>query len=137
MDYRAGSEPDPHPPAPLDLVPILGTWWNTNHRTMGITKVELVVRGRTPWMRVWAADPLDGPHEWGEAPVTAVYADGPFSSVVAGYTATFELGHARTAIQANLNLGLTILAAFTTFLDGSGRANYLSREFYSQVGEWP
>jgi hypothetical protein len=29
-----------------------------------------------------------------------------------------------------MNHGLTIVAAFTTFTDGSGRGNFMSREFY-------
>lgn len=136
---------------PLDPTPVLGTWWNTNQRTWGIHRAELTERAGTEsdgnegdgtegdrnavWMHVWAADPaMAEPVDWGEVAVERLYTDGPRSNVVCGYTATFELGHARTHIQANQNHGLTVLAAFTTFTDDSGRLSYFSREFYHRRG---
>jgi len=125
---------------PLDPTAVLGTWWNTNQRTWGIYRAELTKRdgetdGSAVWMHVWAADPTAGePIDWGEVAVERLYTDGPRSNVVCGYTATFELGHARTHIQANQNHGLTVLAAFTTFTDDSGRLSYFSREFYHRRG---
>lgn len=116
---------------PIDVTPLLGTWHNTNHRTWGIARAEITRRDDGLWLHVWTADPIDGPHDWGEA-AASVYTDGPFSNRAAGFTATFELGHARTHLQAYTDHGLTIIAAFTTFLDDSGRSNYFSREPFTR-----
>jgi hypothetical protein len=125
----------PVPPETIDHTPILGAWTNTNPRTWGISHVDLAARDGRVWMRVRTADPGAGPHDWGETAVDRIYTDGPFSSHVVGYVATFVLGHARIDVQANMNHGLTVVAAFTTFTDGSGRSNYFSREFFHRRGE--
>jgi hypothetical protein len=116
---------------PLDPEPVLGTWLNSNHRTWGIAQLDLSERDGRVWIHVLGADPPDGKtHDWGEAVADQLYTAGPLATQVCGYAARFDLGHARSLIQANMNHGLTILAAFTTFTDGSGRSNFMSREFY-------
>jgi hypothetical protein len=119
---------------PIDVTSMLGAWRNTNHSTWGIARAEMSRRDGAVYMRVWGADPTTGhTHDWGEEAVEELYTDGPFSSRVCGFAVTYDLGHARTRIEANMDHGLTVLAAFTTFTDGSGRANYLTREFYHRT----
>jgi hypothetical protein len=127
---RPADNVSPPSTGPLDPAGILGLWRNTNNRSWGICRAELTQRDSQVWMHVWAADPVEGERDWGEVPIDRLYTDGPFSQVVCGYIATFDLGHARTQIQANQNHGLTVLAAFTTFTDSSGRCGFLSREFF-------
>jgi hypothetical protein len=117
----------------IDPTPALGQWLNTNRRTWGITRAEVTQRDGQIWLQVWAADPEEGPRDWGTVPVERLYADGPSSNRVAAYQATFDLGHARTLVQANITLGVAILAAFTTFTDDSGRVNYMSREYFHRI----
>lgn len=115
---------------PVDPAPILGAWSNTNLSTWGISRAELVQRDGGIDLQVTGADPLGEAHDWGRVAVDTVFTDGPGSNRACGYTAAFDLGHARTRIQANTNHGLSVIAAFTVFTDGSGRLSYLSREFY-------
>jgi hypothetical protein len=126
------------PSGSIDVEPMLGMWRNANHRTWGICAVSLSLNetdGRI-WAHAWAADPGAGEiHDWGEVPLDGIYADGPRSRKVCGYRATFELPHARTQIQVNVLHSISVCAAFTTFTDGSGRANYMSREFLHRRGE--
>lgn len=116
----------------IDPAPVLGQWSNTNHRSWGVSHAELVRRDGGLDVRIIGADPQDQPHDWGRAPVARLFTDGPGSSRVCAYTATFELAHARTEIQANVNHGLTVVTALTSFTDGSGRLSYLTREFLSR-----
>jgi hypothetical protein len=118
------------PPGPVDPSPALGVWLNTNRSTWGVERAELARRDGGVEMHVLAADPLGESHDWGRTVVERLYTDGPGSPRLCGYTATFDLGHARTHIQTNLAHGLTVIAAFTTFTDGSGRSSYLSREYF-------
>ncbi|GFJ92750.1 hypothetical protein [Phytohabitans rumicis] len=97
--------------------------------------MELVERDGQVRAHAWATDPHAGViRDWGEVPLDGLYADGPTSNNVCGYRATFDLGHARTQIQANMLHSVMVCAAFTTFTDGSGRVNYLSREFLHRRG---
>ena len=117
----------------LDPAPTLGAWSNTNYRSLGISHAELLRRRDGGLdVRIIGTDPPDRSHDWGRASSTRLFTDGPGSSRVCAYTATFELAHARTEIQAEVKHGLTIAAAFTSFTDGSGRANYYSREFLTR-----
>lgn len=117
-------------PERVDPAPALGVWWNTDPGSCGVQRAELRMHKGAVRVRITGTGPGHEQHDWGETTVDRVYTDGPGSGSVCGYTAEFDLGHARTRLQANLNHGLTVIAAFTTFTDGSGRAGYLSREFF-------
>jgi hypothetical protein len=117
----------------LDPSPIVGSWWNTNPRTWGLREAEIRLEGRAFAVAAVAAASADSDCDWGHALVERMFTDGPASDRVCGYTATFELGHARTNLQANMNHGLTIIAAFTTFADQSGRLSYMTREFFHRA----
>ncbi|MGH3681838.1 MAG: hypothetical protein ACRDT2_16515 [Natronosporangium sp.] len=119
-------------PERVDLAPILGGWSNTNLSTWGISRAELVQQDGGVALHIVAADPVAEPHDWGRVPVDRVFTDGPGSNHACGYTAAFDLGHARTRIQGNTSHGLSVIAASTVFTDGSGRLSYLSREFYDR-----
>jgi hypothetical protein len=45
-------------------------------------------------------------------------------------TATFQLGFMRADTHLRINKGVFVIVLFVTFLDDSGRANYLNREFF-------
>jgi len=44
--------------------------------------------------------------------------------------ATFDLSFMRAETHMRINKGVFVIVLFATFLDGSGRANYLNREFF-------
>ncbi len=125
MDQTSGK-----PVEMLDPSPIAGSWCNTNPRTWGLREVEVGLDGRAVTAAAVAAASANGDCDWGHVLVERIFTDGPASGRVCGYTATFDLGHARTSLQANQNHGLTVIAAFTTFTDQSGRLSYMTREFF-------
>jgi hypothetical protein len=45
-------------------------------------------------------------------------------------TATFDFGFMRADAHIRINKGVFVIVLFATFLDDSGRANYLNREFF-------
>lgn len=115
---------------PLDPAPIVGVWSNTNLSTCGINRAEVISQDGGVDLHLLAADPPGAPRDWGRVRVDKVFTDGPGSNRACGYIAAFDLGHARTRIQANTSHNLTVIAATTIFTDDSGRLSYLSREFY-------
>jgi hypothetical protein len=44
--------------------------------------------------------------------------------------ADFELGFMRAETYLRVNKGVLVIVLFVTFRDGSGRSNYLNREFF-------
>jgi hypothetical protein len=44
--------------------------------------------------------------------------------------ATFEFGFMRAETHIRINKGVLVVVLFATFLDDSGRSNYLNREFF-------
>jgi hypothetical protein len=117
----------------LDPTPIVGHWWNTNPRTWGLRETEIRLDNRAVAMAAVAAASADSDRDWGQVQVERMFTDGPASDRVCGYLATFDLGHARTSLQANMVYGLTIITALTTFTDQSGRLSYMTREYFHRV----
>lgn len=115
-----------------DLSVTTGKWLNTNSESLGITRVISSIRDEALRLQPFGAS-AEGLCNWGEVKVGQVYADSVSSGRAMAFTTIYDFGFMQSHLQANVNLGLLVLAAFNTFRDGSGRSNYFSREFYRQV----
>jgi hypothetical protein len=125
------------PPQTSQMDPLLGTWINTNRTPQGIARLHLTMRdGRVTMCAVSTrGDVL--PAEWGEIPADAVYSDRLDSGKMIAFTARRDFGGMTAHLQANVSLGLLILAVFYVIRDGSGRANFYAREFYRRADADP
>jgi hypothetical protein len=113
----------------LDCSPLVGTWVNTRSDTRGIVKVVLGARDGALTVRAFGVcDP--SPCDWGEVQADVIYADNIRSQKAIAFTAFYDFGFMESYLQANVSMGLLIIAGFNIFKDGSGRSNYFSREFY-------
>ncbi len=109
----------------LDITPLLGTWMNTNKDSRGITRVVLTSKSGALMVRVFA-DTKD----WGEVEAEAVYAANINAQEAAAFTASYDLGPIETHLEANMSMGLLIIASLNRFKDRAGQSNQFSREFY-------
>jgi hypothetical protein len=127
---READRLDGAPPAagPLDVSPLLGIWTNTNPASRGIVRFVLGCRDGILTVRSFGAGSPE--RDWGEVEAERVYTDGIASRNVMSFTARYDFGFLECHLQANMNLGLLVVAGFNTFKDGSGRSSYFSREFY-------
>ena len=116
----------------IDCSLLVKTWANTNEHTRGIRHVTIVDRRGSLFVKIEGAGG-DSPLDWGEVQVDTVYAATADSRVPMSFTATFDLGFMQSHVQANVNQGLLVMAAFNAFADGSGRAAYFSREFFHEA----
>jgi hypothetical protein len=116
----------------IDPGPICGTWINTNPMTRGIARVTVEQRGAAAVVRVLAAGP-EGLIDWGEVGTQALYARDSGSRKATAFEARYDFGFMESLLQANLSLGLLVVAGLNIFKDGSGRRNYFSREFFYQA----
>jgi hypothetical protein len=119
-------------PVTLDIDPILGTWVNTNPSSRGIVRLHLSSTDGGLTIRPFAAGGAV-PGDWGEIPADAVYGDRLEAGTAVAFTAGRDFGFMRSQLQANVSLGLLIVAAFHVFTDGSQRSNFYAREFYRRT----
>jgi hypothetical protein len=109
--------------------PLLGTWSNTNSSTWGIAKLTISQEEGTAYVRVFGSGPSDL-IDWGKKPIETIYAKDAGSAEAVAFDARYDLGFMHVVMEANVNLGLLVVACLNTFKDNSGRSNYFSREFF-------
>lgn len=116
-------------PPTLDLAPLVGTWLNFNVDSTGICRAD-VTMGGPPMVRLFGSADT-GPHDWGTVeaePLSADVASHESDAFVAGY----DLGYAQVSAVAYFQRRLLTIDAGTTYVDGSGRADYFTRaHFYN------
>jgi hypothetical protein len=113
---------DPKREAQVDIRPLVGRWVNSNRETTWIKRFILAEKNGSFTMRTFDAEGAD----WGEVEI-ATYTD---NIGELAFHAIYDLGFVESLLAANTNKGLIVIAAFHRFRDGSGRSNFLCREFY-------
>jgi hypothetical protein len=113
----------------IDPTPLLGEWINTNWSTRGIVKAVIRLEGNDVHVRIIGASP-SSTTDWGETRADALYSSNVQASDAMALSATYDFGFLETRLEANLSLGLLVIANLNTFHDDSGRSNYFSREFF-------
>jgi hypothetical protein len=109
---------------------LIGRWVNASSETNGLA--EFVVEqdgdrfyvsadgvgahGLIPWPKIPAKALANLEEEAGQRAVALA--------------ATFDFGFMRAETQIRVNKGVLVVVLFCTFLDDSGRSNYVNREFF-------
>lgn len=114
--------------AALDRSVLAGDWRNTNARG-GIERIvcEPAAGGGMTVQCHGRCEPQT--RDWGsaDAKLFAFEFDGRQAGA---FAAVFDLGFEEVRMQANVKLGVLVVVTLTRFRDGSGRANYFTREFF-------
>ena len=109
---------------------LLGRWLNTNWETRGIAECTVARDGDEISVEIIGVG-ADGPIHWPTARATPLAnLEEEAGQRTVAMTATFDLGFMRADTHIRINKGVFVIVLFTTFLDDSGRANYLNREFF-------
>jgi hypothetical protein len=116
--------------AELDLSSLVGRWKNTNSATHGISHIVISEEGKNLRVQTFGAF-ASGPRDWGEGLATT-YAYSVAGDIVAGFELTYDFGAQETLVTAIHNRGVLVIHAYHRFKDGSGRSNYISKEFFHQ-----
>jgi hypothetical protein len=121
-------------PYEVDPSPLLGDWINTNGTTTGIARVAISRDRDSVSISIWPAEmPRADPRYRATADV--VYSNGPTATAAMALSASYKDESLDTQLEANLSLGLLVIATCHTFRNGGGRSNYFSREFFHYAGE--
>jgi hypothetical protein len=121
--------PELHTTAP-NLEKLVGRWLNTNRETRGIA--ECTITSEAGQIRVSVVGVGDGgPVAW---PTVSAHAVANLEEEAGQRTgalmATFDFEFMRAETHIRINKGVLVIVLFVTFLDESGRSNYLNREFF-------
>jgi hypothetical protein len=134
MNFKQKSHlhPDLLDPAAANLNPdkLLGRWLNTNWETRGIAECTVACDGADISVDIIGVGE-DGPIHWPTARATPLAnLEEEAGQRTMAIAATFDFGFMRVDTHIRINKGVFVIVLFATFLDGSGRANYLNREFF-------
>lgn len=116
--------------AKLNLSSLIGRWKNTNSATRGISHIVISEDGKNLRVQTFGAC-ASGPRDWGESLATT-YAYSMAGDIVAGFELTYDFGSQVTLVTAIHNRGVLVIHAYHRFKDGSGRSNFISKEFFHQ-----
>jgi hypothetical protein len=114
----------------LDLSSLIGRWKNTNSATRGISEIIISEDGENLRVQTLGAC-ASGPRDWGEGRATT-YAYSVAGDIVAGFELTYDFGAQETLVTAIHNRGVLVIHAYHRFKNGSGRSNFISKEFFHQ-----
>ncbi|MDQ3803028.1 MAG: hypothetical protein M3416_04130 [Acidobacteriota bacterium] len=114
----------------LNADKLTGRWRNTNPQTRGIAEINIAQDGERFGVSA-AGVGAGGLVEWPEteARVLANLEEEAGQRALA-LAATFDFGFMRAETYLRVNKGVLVIVLFVTFLDGSGRSNYVNREFF-------
>ena len=116
--------------ATMNVDRLLGRWLNTNYETRGIAECT-VARDADGFNVNVVGVGDDGPIEWPAAramPLANLEEEAGQRTMA--LLATFEFDFMRVETHLRINKGVFVIVLFATFLDDSGRSNYLNREFF-------
>ena len=121
-------EPGADAAGPPDLSPLLGTWHNTDAATGHIARLTLRRNGERVTVQAYGADD-SAVIDWGEVDVEA-FVTGVTRQEGVGFCTVYDFGFMETKMVSNHSKGILVIQTYNSFKDGSGRANYFSREFF-------
>src|SRR5271167_744710 len=109
---------------------LTGRWVNTNRETQGIAEL-MIERDGDQFNVSGVAVGTDGPIAW---PITKARALANLEEEAGQRTmalaAIFDFGFMTAEVYLRVNKGVLAIVLFSTFQDDSGRANYVTREFF-------
>jgi hypothetical protein len=122
------TDPETAPGGDLDLESLLGIWYATDLHADGVVRMVLGTRDGSLTVQAFGAGEPE-PHDWGEIPAEA-FGSGVTARTAMAFSAVYRFEFLQVVLAAYGKQGILVLDTFNTFLDGSGRANYFSREFF-------
>jgi hypothetical protein len=114
----------------LNVSSLPGTWVNSNRESRGIARLVFGTQSGALALRGFGTHP-DGVADWGASGPIITYAAGADGTATSAFTTSFDLPSARIDLEGNVNRGVLVLACYTRYRDGRGRAPVFAREYFT------
>jgi hypothetical protein len=124
--------PDLKPPRPRIVVETLaGSWRKTNEKAQWIDSLIVDTEGDDLYVAIFGSAP-PSPPSWGRVRAERLYSGGigTGDSRAGAFTAHYDFDDFDVEVQANLNLGLLVVATFVTFRNAGPYSDRFTREFF-------
>lgn len=114
----------------LNAAKLTGRWLNTDTETQGLA--EITIKQAADEFEISAvAAGADRPIEWPPTRAKALAnLEEEAGQRAVALAVTFDFGFMTVEAHIRVNKGVLVIVLFHTFLDNSGRSNYVNREFF-------
>lgn len=134
LEFKQSSHLDPALSDPAVIVAnvdkLTGRWVNTSRETGGIRECVIERDGLNLSVHLAGAGD-NGPIVWPTASAKILAnLEEEAGQRTAALAATFDFGFMRSETYIRINKGVLVIVLFNSFLDNSGRSNYVTREFF-------
>lgn len=137
LEFKQSSHLDPALSDPAAIVAnvgkLTGRWVNTNRETRGIAECVIEPDSQDLIVKVVGAG-AEAPIAWpiARAQVLANLEE-EAGQRTAALAVSFDFGFMKSEIYIRINKGVLVIVLFNSFLDDSGRSNYVTREFFHRA----
>lgn len=109
---------------------LIGRWLNTNRETQGIAECVIEKDGDQFKVSVLGVG-TDGPIPWPPARARMLAnLEEEAGQRASALAANFDFSFMTVETYIRVNKGVLVIVLFASFRDGSGRSNYVNREFF-------
>ena len=134
MEFKQSGHLDPALTDPatrtLKTDKLTGRWVNTNRDTQGIAECVIKQDGEHFTIDILGAGP-DGPIRWPRGRTKALAnLEEEAGQRAFALSAIFDFGFMAADTYIRVNKGVLVIVLFASFRDGSGRSDYVNREFF-------
>jgi hypothetical protein len=114
----------------LNAGKMTGVWVNTNSETESVAEIRIEHVDSSFFVSAWGAG--DGDRiPWPRTKATPLAnLEEEAGQRALAFAVTFDLGFMSAETYIRVNKGVLVIVAYHTFLDDSGRSDYVNREFF-------
>lgn len=129
--------PDLSPPRPrIAVEAFAGAWKKTNEKPQWIDSLNVETSGDDVYVTIFGSSP-PSPRSWGRAKAETIYSGGIATgdARAGAFTTGYRFDDFDVEVQANLNLGLLVVATFVRFRETGALYDRFTREFFYRDGK--
>jgi len=129
--FRAGDLEFPHPVARIASEAMDGRWSKTNEAPQWIDSLVVETKGDELYVHIHGSS-APSPKDWGRVRADEIFGTlgGNGDARAGGFIAHYDFPDMQVEVQANLNLGLLVVATFVQFKQPGPMADRFTREFF-------
>jgi hypothetical protein len=122
----------PAPRPRVEVETMAGRWVKTSDGPQWIESLDVDADGDAVRVRVYGGTTAPSPAEWGSARSEVVYASSMATGDArgGGFVTRYAIDGMDVELQANLNLGLLVVATYISFREPGPYADRFTREFF-------